>query len=58
VGNVNKRMVFQAGLGIKARPIRKITKAKGAGNVAQVEKCLPSKHKTEFKPQCYTPAKN
>jgi hypothetical protein len=45
VGRVNRRIVVQAGVGIKARPIQKITKAKRAGGMAQVAECLPSKYK-------------
>jgi hypothetical protein len=42
-GSTNKRIMVQAGLGVKRDPISKITKDKRAGGVAQVVKCLPNK---------------
>jgi hypothetical protein len=38
-------MTVQEGLGKKQDPISKITKAKGAGGMAQAVECLPYKHK-------------
>jgi hypothetical protein len=42
--SVNRRIMVQAGPGIKMRSIQKITKAKKAGGMAQVVECLPSKY--------------
>jgi hypothetical protein len=39
-GSINRRMIIQASLGIKASPVSKITKSKRAGSMAQVLKVL------------------
>jgi hypothetical protein len=42
-GGINRRIIVQAGLGIKPDPISKITNAEGTGAVTQVVECLFSK---------------
>jgi hypothetical protein len=44
-GSTNMRIAVEAGPDIKQDAISKITNTKRAGRVAQVVKCLPSKHK-------------
>jgi hypothetical protein len=44
-GGISKRIVIQAGLGIKQHPMSKITKVKRAESVAQVVEHPPSKCK-------------
>jgi hypothetical protein len=43
-GGIYRRIVVQAGPGIKLDLIPKITNTKGTGRVAQVEECLLSRH--------------
>jgi hypothetical protein len=42
-GGINRRIIVQAGLGIKLDPISKITNAEGTSAVTQVAECLLSK---------------
>jgi hypothetical protein len=46
VGDTNRKILVQAGLGIKQDIISKITKGKVVWRHAQVIECLPSKRET------------
>jgi hypothetical protein len=51
-GNTNRRIVVQAGPGIKQDPISKITNTKKAGNMVQKVEYLPNKHQALSSPIC------
>jgi hypothetical protein len=56
-GSINRRISIQVSLGIKQDTTSKITKAKGAGGVAQVVECLLQAQGLDFRSPIWTKKK-